>query len=212
MKTAIFSIAALGISFGMAHAATFTYNLSDHPEGNAAGDYDYGLRLDREQPIARFFSFSNGDGAILTYDDVAGTAEISGSVRESLMGQIDGGLFTISYSMSGLDDLGDGGFLDFAGNGTGFVTDGTTTLNFDAAANDTGLFLVFSDDDPNVPNYRGVANGEFVGHGWVQKMPGDNDFLFTATPVAAVPVPAGGFLMLAGLGGLALGARRKKAA
>lgn len=212
MKTAIFSILALGLSVGTVQAATYNYVLADHSGGNAAANFDYGLRLDREVPDPRFFSFSNGDGAFLTYDDVAGTAEISGSMRESLFGQIDGDLWTISYTMTGLTDIGGGSFLDYAGNGTGSLTDGTTTLSFGAAANMSGLYLVFAVDDPNVPDYSGTPAGAHVGHGWVQKMPGANDFLFTAIPVTSVPLPAGGFMLLAGLAGLGLTRRRRKAA
>lgn len=157
---------------------------------------------------ARFFSFSNGNGATLVYDDVAGAAEISGAVRESLYGKIDGGLFNISYTMSDLTDLGSGSFLDDAGNGTGYVADATTTLSFGAAANPSGLFLVFALDDPALPDYGADVGGAHVGHGWVQKMPGANDFLFTGTPaVAPVPLPAAGVMLLAGLG--ALGALRR---
>lgn len=213
MKAAIFTTLALGLSVGTAQAVTYEYQLADFPNGGASANYDYGLRLDREEPKARFFSFSNGDGATLTYDDEAGTAEISGTVRESMFGKFDGSLFNISYTMSGLTDLGGGSFLDFAGNGSGTISNPWDSLSFGAAANTSGLYLVFAVDDANVPDYGQSLGGAHVGHGWVQKGPGSNDFLFTATPtVAPVPLPAAGWMLIAGIGGLSAMRRGRKKA
>ena len=211
MKTAIFSVFALGLSVGTAQAATHYFNLTDFPAGGASADYDYGLRLDRESPPA-FWSFSNGTGATLSYDDEALTASITGDVRESFFGKEDGVLWSLTYTMSGLTDLGDGGFIDFTGAGSGTLTNGGTTLNLASAANREGFYFVFDTTDSRLPDYGITLPGDTsIGHGWAQSGPGANDFLFTATPISEVPIPAAGFMLIAGIGGLVGLRKRRKA-
>ena len=212
MNKPLIAIAAAAIAFTTttaSQAATFVFQLGDHPDGNAAASFDYGLRLDREVPDPRFFSFSNGD-ATLTYNDVTGEAVIAGTVVESLEGLISGASFAISYSLTGLTDLGGGGFVDTAGNGSGFVFgagEGGSDIELGTAIRTAGVFegeyFRFGLDQLPGRPFTG-----FEGTGWVQTDPGSNDFLFTAVPVS-VPLPAAGLMLLTAVGGIGAVRRRK---
>ena len=205
---------AISLAGAAAHAATFTYDLLDHGYGNMAHTFDYGLRLDRETPD-RFFSFENGAAATLVYDDVDLTATISGSMREHLGRdqnnmEVLGELFTISYKITGVTDMGDGQFVDYSGTGTGSIFRGNDVLALGAAANNALEYFIFKGDGHRLPN----DSDTHVGRGWVQKNPGANDFLFQASlrpddNVPPVPLPAAGWMLIAGLAGLGLMGRRK---
>ncbi|MEO1176433.1 MAG: VPLPA-CTERM sorting domain-containing protein [Pseudomonadota bacterium] len=194
--------AALSFVATLGSAATFTYDLHDHPGASKTAEHDYGLRLDE---WGQFFSFGNGASAQLVYDDAAGTAVISGSVRESLGlsggSKTFGGLWTLSYTMTGLSDLGGGFFKDFVG-GSGSLTDGTTTRVLGAAANRAGEYFIFDANGHRISDPNGIT-----GHGWVGKNGGYNDFLLTAT-IAPVPLPAAAWLLIGALAGL-FGLRRR---
>lgn len=204
----------LGLGAAAAHAATFTYNLSDHGYGSEAANHDYGLRLDAEK---RFFSFGNGASAQLIYDDEAGTAKIVGTVRESL-GLVDGSktfgaLWDIVYDLSGLMNAGTGQFKDKTGAGTGSVSLDDTVIALGAKANSWGTYFAFLDDGHRIPNTK----EGFVGRGWVRDAKCCNDFLFQAElddggTGGAVPLPAAGWMLLSGLVGMGAVSRRRRRA
>ena len=211
-KSLSLAVVAGTLSFAgaVAQAATFTFSLSDHGFGNMAATYDYGLRLDREAP-PRFFSFENGASATLVYDDVAGTALISGTVREHLGRDINnnevfGDLWNLNYALTNLIDLGGGAFEDRSGLAMGSVSLNGDVLSLGSAANNAGQYFIFADDGHRIPG----DDSSFVGRGWVQKDPGANDFLFSASLVS-MPLPAGAWLLLAGIGGLGAMKRRQRA-
>ena len=207
----------MAISATAATSATYVYDLFDNPDGSETGNgYDYGLRLDDSN---KFFSFENGASATLSYDDVAKTAEISGTMRESLGFDTDGAtrlfgtLWTVSYTMDMLTDLGGGLFLDETGNGSGSISETGTSISLGAKARGDGVYFYFTEDSNRDPN----TNDElYVGEGWVGGS-GTQDFLFLGelnedisidlptTP--QVPLPAAGWMLIAGLGGL--GAMRR---
>ena len=198
----------LGLTTSSAGAATFTYDLFDHPDGGAAA-FDYGLRLDF---YGRFFSFNNGSDATLIYDDVAATATITGTLRESLGNGVFGDLWTIAYSFSGLDDLAGGAFQSLNGSGSGSISLGALSLALGAASNGTNYFEL-DDDGHRLAGHPGFESNTFVGRGWVDPQAnarGANDFLFVAE-ISPVPLPAGAWLLISSLFGLGILRRRQRA-
>ncbi len=202
---------AVGLSTAAANAATYTYNLNDHPGTAHAATYDYGLRLDY---AGKYFSFGNGASAQLIYDDVAKTASIVGTMVESLGNGAFGGAWNISYTMSGLKDLGGGFFKEKNGSGSGSISLGSDSLALGAKANTWGTYFWLK------PNGHRLTNDttSVVGAGWVDPqsgLGGANDFLFTASlddsgAGASVPLPAAGWMLLSGLLGLGAAARRRR--
>lgn len=196
-------ITGAAIAFGAigANAATYTYDLFDHEDGSETA-YDYGLRLDQENP-RRFFSFTQGS-AQLIYDDVNMTASIGGTMRESFAGDGNfGNTFSITYTITGLEDLGTGSFRATGGSG---MIDGIS-LGAEALmnGNDAGYSFILRHDGHRIDN----DTTSTVGRGWVSKVGGANDFLFRTqlSSVEVVPLPATGLLLLGAFGGLA-GMRR----
>ncbi|MEM9638532.1 MAG: VPLPA-CTERM sorting domain-containing protein [Pseudomonadota bacterium] len=209
---AIMSMALCAAS--AASAAVYNFSLGDNPDGTETSKgYDYGLRLDY---YGKFFSFDNGSDATLSYDSTNGVASITGTMRESLGYNADkterlyGDLWTVSYVMTGLTDLGGGAFEDTVGNGSGTITLGDMSLSL-GAKSDGSTYFTLDDDGYRLPK----GSDLFSGRGWVDPKPGlrgANDFLFTAE-IAIMPVPAAGWLLIAGLGGLgALRRRQRKTA
>ena len=200
------AVAAVSLSFlaSAGQAATYTYDLFDHPAGNDADAplfHNYGLHLDQYGDL--HLSFENGATAQLVYDDTMKTARIRGTMIQSIggdAGPATGPVWTVDYEMSGLADLGNGFFRDSVGNGTGFVSDGNVTYALGAKANmePQPFFFQLLDD-----GHR-IGGNEIVGYGWVNRNggTGTNDFLFRAE-LAAVPLPAAGFLLIGALGALA---------
>ena len=216
-KLAIASATGLAISFAAtaSSAATFVYDLLDNPDGaETVNGYDYGLRLDDSN---MFFSFENGASATLTYDDVALTAVISGTMVESLgfagdnTTRVFGDTWTLSYTMDGLTDLSGGQFLDETGNGSGSISFNGTTISLGSKSRPDGVFFYLTDDSNRDPN----PNDEvLVGEGWVGGS-GTQDFLFLAElnnggDLPDIPLPAAGWMLIAGLGGLGALRRRRK--
>lgn len=216
MRNLFLALSAWLLLSPIAHATTYTFDLFDHPDGNMQNTYDYGLRLDRENP-SLFWSFTNatansGTGSTLVYNAATGTATISGSMEQSFSGNVSGPIWTVFYEMTDVINLGGGGFKVRNDSGAGWITDGTTTLLLGAAANNAGDYFIFDTDGHRLgghPSYD--PDTTFSGRGWVQKNPGANDFLFTGELVSTMPLPSSALLVLGGFGGLFAMKRRKKA-
>ena len=228
MKILLSTLTAATISVVAApasYAATYTFALADFPDLRGRADFDYGLRLDREGPDGRVFSFEGlqggGAGATLTYNSTIGTARIEGTVQESLGNGQFGGLYDIEYVLSGLTALTDadtgaetGGFFDTTGAGQGFVFgagDAGADLVLGAASQfggplDSEFFLHFGLDAVPQRPFTG-----FEATGWVGTGTGFNDFLFSATRIApaTVPLPGAAGMLLISLAGMGFVARRK---
>ena len=205
----------IGLSTVPASAATFVYDLLDHPNVGMP-NFEYGLRLDDAGP--RFFSFENGASATLTYDDVLKKVRIIGTMVESLGGGAFGAVFNVKYTINNVTNigaLGSGLFQDFSGTGVGNINDGgATSIALGAKANGAGKYFVFNADGKDIPG----DNSTLVGRGWVDTNPnstGANDFKFTAVDNpggggGVVPLPAAGWMLLSGLAGLGAIARRRR--
>lgn len=215
-----------------AHATTFVYGLTDHPGGQLAGTYDYGLRLDTNPSGGtwadgqRFFSFGSLDDlsatpveadftAFLIYNSANATAEITGTMVESLGNNMFGNTYEVSYSLGGV-------FVETDTNGaaTGFFHD-VSGMNGGTLSRDGERIelLKAKRDDGEYFNFDGAVRRHVGGEGWVGGVPA-NDFLFTATFISntppgqddptVTPLPAAGWMLLAGLGGIGLMRRRRK--
>ena len=211
-----------------AHATTFvpdfTYNLHDHPNGSESDNFDYGIRLDREDPN-HFFTFGSGSNAILEYDVDKATAILSGSVFRSTGVGTTGAEYTLSYTLTGVRDLGGGFFVQETANSFGSLDlvgpttddDPQATLRLGTASNGSYYFKFANDGHRLASDGSDAADG-ISGRGWVQSDDGPNDFLFTgslATPnenddPTVAPLPAAGWMLLAGIGGIGLMRRRRK--
>eukprot|EP00216_Chloropicon_sp_CCMP2111_P000791 CAMPEP_0198244138 /NCGR_PEP_ID=MMETSP1446-20131203/33202_1 /TAXON_ID=1461542 ORGANISM="Unidentified sp, Strain CCMP2111" /NCGR_SAMPLE_ID=MMETSP1446 /ASSEMBLY_ACC=CAM_ASM_001112 /LENGTH=199 /DNA_ID=CAMNT_0043928117 /DNA_START=35 /DNA_END=631 /DNA_ORIENTATION=+ len=197
-----------------ASAATFTYDLFDHPGASKAGTYDYGLRLDEQGK--RFFSFNAGS-ATLTYDDVLGKVRIAGTMVESLGNGMFGAVWNVKYTINNVTDLGNGLFEDFSGTGVGTISDGVTSFALGAQAlggvppNGGQYFQLLADADRLDDSF---PDNTIVGRGWVNSQDPNccNDFLFIAEEGGGgrgvVPLPAAAWMLLSGVAGLGVVARR----
>jgi len=221
----LFSAALIAAS-SMANAVAIgTYNLSNHPDGNA-NPPPYGLRLDGlitgNQNDIYTFDFDHIDSAMtMVYD--GSTITISG---QAYGGQDIGGsylagttdVWTINFVYNvGVSQPGDGGLDDVKvladHQNYGSISSGLGSYEIaDKAQNG----LSFQLGDENGGGHRGFDG--ISGWGWLKT--GDDclggtecenlpysDWLFTATPV---PVPAAAWLFGSALVGLASIGRSRK--
>jgi len=192
-------------------AATVSYILGDHEDGalydgvstsGAAGPY--GLRYDTiDPPNGNGPTFSVGDnlggnGGIvkLSWDDanLAAGADLIGSMYRNDTGDT----WTVTYSLTGLVDDGNGGWS--ATGGSGSMTDGVDVVALTGKQDGSGYAFIFADDGHRLPTSDG-----WVGRGWLEGG-GTDDWLVTAT---VVPLPAAAWLFGSAL--LALGWGRRRA-
>ncbi len=208
-----------------ATAAVFTYDLSDNGTAGFSNNghlYSYGLRLDSWRGMdymltndytdsMMIFSFDAGSST-LVYDDVAGTARIEGTMRRSLADGSFGDVATLSYEMSGVDNVGYGQFVDRSTTGTiGTLSYGGFDISLGRKDRRGDYFLLT--DSSN----REDDTGLMVGEGWVNYFANTgccDDFLFNAelVDVSQVPLPAAGWMLIAAVGGVGAMARRKNRA
>ena len=191
-----------------ANAAVIAYDLEDHPDRAVAGE-DYGIRLDS---ASTFWSFDGASDAELRIDTDLNVAVIVGTVIESPLSGA-AAVWNIVYRMEDITILDAAKGFFTATAGLGFITDGTTTHDIESLPNGAGIALEFDGDGHRLPG----DNTSEVGRGWIDAA-GVNDFLFTATELGSpgggfpeVPLPAGGLLLIGGLGVLAAAKRKKKA-
>jgi hypothetical protein len=182
----VLTIAGLMIP-GFANATTTTYLLSNHPESGGAPNPEtvshFGLRLDGlltgSYSETYLFDFDQGNMQ-LTYDDVLGTIEISGTAfgyqNDNSDGSIIAGteaMWTINflYDMNvGISPDETGGALDLSVGAPGHVnfgtisgTVGTTEYNFelrDHYSDNHGTAFTFGDE---IPEFAPVL----TGWGWL---------------------------------------------
>lgn len=224
---AVSAVALLGAA--AAQATTFYYDLSDHPNGGKSATHDYGLRVDF---VSKFFSFDNGAEAFLFYDSDTGDATMYGTMVESTGldaagNKTIGNTFDFAYFMTDVTDILDangtstGQFRVQNGDSFGFVygaADSGGDIELGTKSRGSNEYFNFWDQNPK----SGTIPNVLFGEGWVGgSMNCCNDFLFTASlldtpppnnppPPAPVPLPAAGWMLLAGLGGMGVMRRRKK--
>ncbi len=215
------------VSVSAAAASTITYSLLDHPGGAKAVNppfADYGIRADSLAggPDSDFFSFErNSASAKLVYDMAANTATISGTVWRGLdpLNHLWALNFVVTNTLPVVGPP-DGQFTSMT-IGTGSLVKGAETIFLRGKARGNGDTFLLTDQNPKS---TGDLLGALYGEGWIETCivganstcafnggtgwthAGTNDFLFRAT---VVPLPAAGWMLIAGLGGLVAMKRRK---
>jgi len=200
----VMGFSMISLSSNSASAAIF--DIADHPDGNMAANFEYGLRLDGED---KFFSLDGASTAQLFVDTINGTATIMGTVIENSLTNNNVATWNLSYVFSGISLVGAGGEFTASG-GAGTVTEiggAMEIINMiGKQKSGTGIAFSFLNDGHRLPGNTGL-----VGRGWIQKH-GTNDYLFTAS-VSAVPLPPAALLFGSALAGMGfLGRRRKQKA
>ncbi len=189
-------IAALAVG-GSAAAGTILpgqYFLLDHPDGEISPP-PYGLRMD---DLGYTFSTElNGASVILDWDDLAGTATISGTLWNNQLSE----LWTVSYTLTGV--VAEPGNLGFkASAGSGLLTDpllNDTVLTGESMGGGGPVFEFLAD------GYRISGDNDTpVGRGWLLPAGSTDDWLVTA-----VPVPEPTTALMLGLGLAVMGVRRR---
>ena len=202
-RTLVASVLLIGLG-SSASAVTTVYQLFDH--GYGALGPDYGLRLDElfNGTNTTFSVSSNGAEVFMTYDDVAGTATISGQVYRNVVG----GLYDVDYTMSLLTPVG-AGFMADAGTGSLVEQGGGLSVSLNGKSDGVSM-ANFLFNGHRLPGDTTTA----VLEGWLwvydESRSCCNDWLVTAT---VVPVPAALPLFATALAGAGFfGWRRKRMA
>jgi hypothetical protein len=196
MKHTIFALALLA---SPAAAVTYTYDVVNFiGQTERAGPKTFGLEYEHRDHL---FSF---DDVELTYDDVALTARMSGTMTQIDRDRPTGPGWLLDYSLSGLTDFGNGQFASFSPTGRGSYTGPKGRVWALGARGMNGFFFALTCDGHRLP-------GDYTTcgiHGWVDAKPdhwGANDFIATAyRQPAAVPLPAGWALLFGALAGLGI--------
>ncbi|MEM6579173.1 MAG: VPLPA-CTERM sorting domain-containing protein [Pseudomonadota bacterium] len=213
----------------VANAAPVFFTLQDATQAALSATFDYGLRLDDPDGDGvvnrRVFSFNGGPSAFLSFDDAAGgDATISGFMTESLSKGNFGNTYAISYTIKDIQlDLGtaEADFISTSLMSSGSLTQvsggGNEVIQLGAAALKNSPFetFIFKADGHKVAG----SNTAYSGRGWTDvsaNSKGANDFVFTTTDgptpgtPPAVPLPAAGWMLIAGVAGLGFAGRRKR--
>lgn len=213
-KAAIIALAAM-MAFP-ASAAIIEFDVNDHPDGSAAADGLYGLRLDDPSTSAtNTFHFVEVTGR---FDTDANTLTIMGSVIHNQTGE--------AYDLNGLISLDTP--IDVAQllNPTGSFdrlrghTESLTLAGTGGFAPTEWMGFGMTNAGPDVDNFRidtghrGAGN-TLSGWGWlapIDDYPNGHqdyqDWLFTMTGGEVVPEPAS--MTLLGLGAAALAYRQRR--
>lgn len=186
------------------HATVFNYRLLDHGGGGLGPDY--GLRVDYLGLSNNTFSVEKSGASVrLVFDDVAKTASINGQVSHNGAG----GLFDLTYTLSGIQNLSGGGFTAAGGSGnlSGMAPGTPVNLDFAGKQNGSSIASILAFDGHRINNDSSTG----VFRGWIvdKDRPCCNDFLVQVTPV---PLPATLVLFLTGIAGLGVVTRRRVAA
>lgn len=191
-RLAAIALASLAASFtASAQASVITYDLTDTPHG-AAGLFSAGFYQHvGGNPAYDSLSFEqNGADVSLSYDSLAGTASLGGTAYNINTDTLVG--FDLNYAN-----------VTLAGD--------TLTLN------DMTLVGAFGGTSVNGKGFNLTLGETLTGHGWLNNADAGGhfgDFHFAGTKTggciigepdcsADVPIPATGFLILAGLAGIA---------
>ena len=200
-----------------AFSKTVTYILGDHEDGALYDDVStsgpsgpYGLRYDAiDPPNGNGPTFSVGDNlgglgglVTLTWDDanLAAGATISGSMsRNDTVANGNGDIWTVTYTLTGLVDDGNGGWT--ATGGSGSMNDGGAPVILTGLQDGSGYAFIFANDGHRLDGDPGVG---WVGRGWLTGG-GTDDWLVTAV----IPVPAAIWLFPSALAALGWMRRRR---
>ena len=214
-------------------AASTLYNVYDHSDGTQTDGpeyFDYGLRLDGlggSTNPDNFWSFEAiGDGMTDTRNASLATLEVDFSAGANgeayLVGQMrnngTGDLWNLDVLITDLTVLGgSGGTTSFAASAwSGTLSRGAATFNLAGKTKNAteGQFTLAFGSGLSGADWRVGPLGETsTAAGWVLSANGftlanTNDFLFTVE-LAPVPLPAGAWLLIGGLGALVTVKRRK---
>jgi len=220
---------ALAGTAGAANIQLGTYQLHDHPDGNAQPPA-YGLRLDglRTGAASDIFTFSfdtNGADMKLTYD--GSSIHIFGTAWGGLdtgSGWVDPVLVEIDFTYtdpspaSGDDDIVAGASDANVGTivwDSGGSDEQTYHLNDFAGGHPFAFRFGDENDDDGHRGHDGISGWGWLNHG-ADPLPGDHlyssDWLFTAdfqTPITPIPLPAAAWMGLAGLAGVVVARKRR---
>lgn len=183
--TTTLAAAALTVVAGTAGAVT-TFDVSDNPGGQALAD---------ETGIADGGLFSQG---LTTDDSVSINIDSDGQIADSE------GAIGFTFSPSPLRAN-----MSVALSSTDFGIFGDVDIHLSTSASTGDSFAMASTSGAGVYDFFGVEAGSplYVIFDWEN----DVDGSFNADiMLSAVPVPAAGFLLLGGLGGMAALRRRRK--